>query len=90
MQKRLLFVDDEPGIRKVVGIALKDCGYTVSAAANGEEGLDIFRREKPPIVITDIRMPGMDGLDLLRAIKSESPETEVILVTGHGGYRRGH
>lgn len=84
MQKTLLFVDDEPGIRKVVGIALKDFGYTVLEAANGDEGLDVFRQATPPIVITDIRMPGMDGLDLLRAIKSESPETEVIIVTGHG------
>ncbi len=84
MQKTLLLVDDEPGIRKVVGIALMDCGYTVLEAANGDEGLDVFRRERPPIVITDIRMPGMDGLGLLRAIKAESPGTEVILVTGHG------
>ena len=84
MQKRLLLVDDEPGIRKVVGIALMDFGYAVLEAANGDEGLEIFRREKPPVVITDIRMPGMDGLDLLRAIKAEAPETEVILVTGHG------
>ena len=84
MQKTLLLVDDEPGIRKVVGIALMDCGYTVREAANGDEGLEVFRRERPPIVITDIRMPGMDGLGLLSAIKAESPGTEVILVTGHG------
>lgn len=84
MLKTLLLVDDEPGIRKVVGIALKDFGYEIYEAANGDEGLEVFRRERPPIVITDIRMPGMDGLELLRNIKAESPETEVILVTGHG------
>lgn len=84
MVKTLLLVDDEPGIRKVVGIALRDFGYEVLEAANGDEGLEVFRRERPPVVITDIRMPGLDGLGLLRAIKSENPETEVILVTGHG------
>jgi len=80
----VLLVDDEPGIRKVVGIALEDAGYRVLEAGNGEEALAVFRREHPAVVLTDLRMPGMDGLDLLRTIKEESPDTEVILVTGHG------
>ncbi len=59
-------------------------GYDVVTAENGEEALSIFREISPPIVLTDIKMPGMDGVALLRRIKEESPDTEVIMITGHG------
>ena len=62
MDRKLLLVDDEEGIRKVLGIVLSDSGYTVFPAKNGEEALEIFRKENPPIVLTDIKMPGMDGI----------------------------
>ncbi|OGR39322.1 MAG: histidine kinase, partial [Desulfovibrionales bacterium GWA2_65_9] len=84
MTMDVLLVDDEAGIRKVVGITLTDMGYTVFEAASGDEALAVFERVRPPVVLTDIRMPGMDGLELLRQIKGISPDTEVILVTGHG------
>ena len=84
MDKRLLLVDDEEGIRKVLGITLSDAGYKVFLAKNGEEALNIFRKENPPIVLTDIKMPGMDGIELLQKIKHENPDTEVIMITGHG------
>ena len=84
MDKKLLLVDDEEGIRKVLGIALSDAGYRVFSAKNGEEALNIFRKETPPIVLTDIKMPGMDGIELLQKIKHENPDTEVIMITGHG------
>ena len=83
-QKKLLLVDDEEGIRKVLGISLSDMGYDVLTAENGDEALSIFRTQSPPIVLTDIKMPGLDGIGLLQKIKLENPETEVIMITGHG------
>jgi FixJ family two-component response regulator len=79
----LLLADDERGIR-VLGIALADSGFEVLTAENGLEALETFRRVMPDIVLTDIKMPGLDGIGLLRAIKAERPETEVIMITGHG------
>ena len=84
MDKKILLVDDEEGIRKVLGISLVDSGYEVLMAENGEQALRLFRENHPPIVMTDIKMPGMDGISLLRKIKEESPNTEVIMITGHG------
>jgi signal transduction histidine kinase/FixJ family two-component response regulator len=84
MSTKLLLADDEEGIRKVLGIYLADSGFEVLTAENGLQALDIFRKAQPPIVLTDLRMPGLDGIELLRTIKSESPDTEVIMITGHG------
>ncbi len=84
LSKKLLLVDDEDGIRKVLGISLMDMGYVVLTAENGRDALAVYQAENPPIVLTDIKMPGMDGIQLLQAIKSYNPETEVIMITGHG------
>jgi signal transduction histidine kinase len=84
MEKTILIVDDEEGIRKVLGISLSDMGYKVISAENGETALNLFRNIKPQIVLTDIKMPNMDGLELLRCLKKEAPDTEVIMITGHG------
>jgi len=84
MEKSILLVDDEAGIRKVLGISLTDMGYHVMTAANGREALEIFQKDCPPIVLTDIKMPEMDGIELLRRIKAHHPDTEVIMITGHG------
>ena len=80
----VLLVDDEEDIRDVLAIALSDCGYDVCTAENGNEALLRFKELKPPVVLTDIKMPSMDGIELLRKIKLENPETEVIMITGHG------
>ncbi|MGD2269786.1 MAG: response regulator [Desulfobacterales bacterium] len=84
MKEKILLVDDEEGIRKVLGISLADRGYEVYTAENGEKALQIFRENKPSIVLTDIKMPGMDGVALLEKIKAENPDTEVVMITGHG------
>ncbi len=84
MTQKILLVDDEEGIRKVLDISLSDSGFKVFTAESGKEALDIFRKMRPPIVLTDIKMPGMDGIKLLQKIKEESPDTEVIMITGHG------
>jgi YesN/AraC family two-component response regulator len=84
MNEKILLVDDEEGIRKVLNISLSDVGYDVFTAENGEQALSIFKDINPPIVLTDIKMPGMDGIELLQKIKHENPDTEVIMITGHG------
>jgi len=84
MEKSILLVDDEEGIRKVLSILLADMGYRVHTAASGVEALQIFEDIRPAIVLTDIKMPEMDGLELLRTLKRVSPDTEVIMITGHG------
>jgi len=84
MDKSILLVDDEEGIRKVLSILLADMGYEVYMAADGTEALRVFEDLRPPIVLTDIKMPEMDGIELLRKLKQISPETEVIMITGHG------
>jgi signal transduction histidine kinase len=80
----LLLVDDEAGIRNVLEISLTDMGYEVHSAANGEAALQMFKELHPQIVLTDIKMPGMDGIALLEHIKKIDSETEVIMITGHG------
>ncbi|MGB5424577.1 MAG: response regulator, partial [Desulfobacterales bacterium] len=80
----ILLVDDEEDIRDVLSVSITDMGYTVHEAETGEQAIDIFRQIDPPIVMTDIKMPGMDGIELLQKIKRENPETEVVMITGHG------
>ncbi|MGD2124520.1 MAG: response regulator [Desulfobacteraceae bacterium] len=81
---KLLFIDDEEGIRSVMSITLADAGYDVMTAADGESGIQMCREKSPQIVITDIRMPGVDGIEVLERIKKEDPNKEVIVVTAYG------
>jgi len=84
MKKTILLVDDEPDIRDVLSLSLSDMGYHVYEAENGDEALCIFKDVQPAMVMTDIKMPGMDGIELLQKVRRENPETEVIMITGHG------
>ena len=81
---KVLVVDDEEGIRKVISITLSDEGYKVLTAEDGETGLKICEEESPQIIISDIRMPGMDGIELLERVKEKWPEKEVIVITAFG------
>jgi DNA-binding NtrC family response regulator len=80
----ILFVDDEEKIRTMVKEFLSSLGYRVVMAENGYDATRMAMERHFDLVFTDIRMPGMDGLEVLASIKEHSPETEVVMVTGHG------
>lgn len=82
--ENILVIDDEKPILNMFGLLLKFYGYSVLTAENGADGLEIFRQNRPSIVFLDIKMPGMDGFEVLEKIKAIDPETEVIIITGHG------
>lgn len=79
--KRVLIIDDDPGMRAALEARFSRRGWHVETAALANEGIARFRRTKPPLVITDIRMPGDDGFTVLRSIRSDAPHTAVILLT---------
>lgn len=81
---KILIVDDEEIIVRMLSMSLRSDGYETVTAHSGEKALAVFQSESPDIVVTDIKMPGMDGLQLLQKIKEIDPEKEVIIVTGHG------
>jgi len=82
--KKILIIDDESPTLEMFELFLGALGYKVLTASNTSEGLEIFKEERPPIVLTDVKMPGKDGLSALERIKSLRPQTEVIVITGHG------
>lgn len=81
---KLLLIDDEPDILRVLAMSLRADGYDVVVADSGEAGLTAFSEHAPDIVLVDIKMPGLDGIEVLKAIKSEEALSEVIIITGHG------
>ncbi len=83
-QPNVLIIDDEPLMRISIADALKAEGCQVKVATTGLEGVDLIRKEPFEIVITDLRLPGMDGLQILQACKEVLPKTGVIVITAHG------
>ncbi len=81
---KILVIDDEEVIRKTVKKYLEMGDYQVITAANGQEGIEAFLEESPDVVLTDLKMPGMDGLAVVKAIKELDEDAEVIVITGHG------
>jgi YesN/AraC family two-component response regulator len=80
----ILIIDDEQPTLQMLTLYLEACGHDVLTAENEMQGLEVFRTHRPAIVLTDIKMPGKDGFDVLRQIKAIAPQTEVIAITGHG------
>ena len=77
--ERILVVDDEAGIRDLVGTYLRAEGFAVDEAVDGEEALDRFRRHAPDLVVLDLRLPGIDGFDVLREIRKVSSVYVIVL-----------
>ena len=84
MSRNILIIDDEASIRQSLSGALKDEGYKTTSAASGREGLDLLRSDKFDAIMLDIWMPEVDGMDVLKQIKTEFPEQLVIMMSGHG------
>lgn len=84
MNKKLLIVDDQHGIRILLTEVFKTEGYTTFQASNGKLALEIVRGESPDLVLLDMKIPGMDGLDILKHIKNINPSIKVIMMTAYG------
>jgi two-component system, NtrC family, response regulator AtoC len=86
---QVLVVDDEPNLRRVLGAQLSRDGYEVHACADGEAALKILQEQYVDVVITDLRMPRLDGLELLRRALALEPELPVVIITAHVRPERG-
>ena len=83
MPKKILIIDDELEICKMVTETLFDAGYSSSYALNGPDGLAMIKKDLPSLVLLDIGMPGMDGIEVMRLIHEQYPSLPVVILTGH-------
>jgi DNA-binding NtrC family response regulator len=83
-RRTVLVVDDDQSLRRVMEMQLEEIGCPVLAAASGQEALTILASRPIPVLLTDLKMPGMSGLELLRRVRKEYPETAVLVVTAYG------
>ena len=84
MADTILLIDDDESLRRVTEYNLSEAGFDVIPSASGREGIELFKKNDPDLVITDVKLGDMDGLEVLAAIKRESPETPVIVITAFG------
>ena len=82
--KRILAVDDEPNMRRLLEISLRQAGYQPLSAANGRDALEILKNDQVDLVIGDLHMPGMSGLELLKHIRADNEALPFIMVTAQG------
>lgn len=87
-KKRILLVDDEEGIQLLYREEFEEEGYNVTTASNGEEALEKFTKEPPDLVILDINMPGMNGIEVLRRMKEINSDLPVILSSAYQEYKQ--
>jgi len=83
----VLLIDDERMLRETIAIYLEDSGYQVLQAHNGRVGVEMCRRQLPDLILCDLRMPEMDGLEVLEVVNREFPETPILVVSGMGALR---
>lgn len=83
MKKTVLIVDDEPLIRLTLNDYLTQQKFNIIEAADGSEAFDLFRKHKIDLIISDVRMPKMNGIELLRKVKTVSKHTPVVLITAY-------
>ena len=81
---KILIIDDEEMVRGVLQQTLEREGYKVESAADGSHGLDLFQSWRPDLVITDILMPGKEGLETIRELRAEDPDVQIIAISGGG------
>lgn len=81
---KIVFIDDEEDIRQISQMTLEDAGYEVHTAPDGKSGIELCEQISPQVVITDIRMPNMDGIQVLETVKTRFPDMEVIVATAYG------
>ena len=81
---RILIIDDEPLIQEMLATYLEDSGFVVTRADNGQTGLELIQRDPPDLVLCDLRMPGLDGLQVLAAVTQDHPELPILVVSGLG------
>lgn len=83
-KERILIVDDEKNIVSSLTAILSDEGYEVSMTGDGVEALELIQKDPPDLVLLDIWLPGMDGIEVLKTLKTYNPGVEVIIMSGHG------
>ena len=81
---KVLVIDDEQGIRSLLDMLLSRKGYGVVLADGGRKGLELFRRERPDVIVLDLNRPEMDGVAVLQQVRSLNPDQPVIILTGAG------
>jgi DNA-binding NtrC family response regulator len=81
---KVLVIDDEQGIRSLLDTLLSRKGFNVVLADGGRKGLELFRRERPDVIVLDLNMPEMDGIAVLQQVRSLNPDQLVIILTGAG------